>query len=98
MTLGIHIEAFATRQHKSEIAQKRQERAEKIKHFLPLLEVVKTAEPHMRPVGRTYFRGVLPTPETQALSESDLAILVDSCQFGAFCKKNGNTLPNIYIR
>ena len=38
---------------------------------------------------KVHFHGSLTTPEAQALSEYDIAILVDSMCFGGTCVKNG---------
>ena len=85
MGKAVVISGYAFNPDEEELVRQRRERREQIGHLLPLLKVQKNPD-----YGRTHFSGVLPTAETQALSESDIAILIDSCCFGASCTKNGD--------
>ena len=91
MAKAVTIEGYAFKSNESELVAQRRSRVEQIRHLLPLLEVKKNPA-----YGQVHFHGVLPTPETQALSEFDIAILIDSCCFGASCAKNGDTFTGHY--
>lgn len=89
---AVSIEGYAFKPNEAELVQQRRDRVQQIKHLLPSLKVTKNPD-----YGRTHFKGVLTTPETQALSEFDLAILIDSCCFGGSCMKSGNTFSGYYF-
>lgn len=57
---AVSIEGYAFESNEAELVQQRRDRVQQIGHLLPFLEVKKSPS-H----GRTFFRGVLPTPETQ---------------------------------
>ncbi len=88
---GVVIEGYAFKPNEQELIAQRCVRRAEIQHLLPLLEVKKNPE-----YGKTSFSGVLKTPETRALSEFDIAILIDSCCFGATCTKSGDRFYGHY--
>lgn len=88
---GVVIEGYAFKENEKELVEQRNARRGEIQHLLPLLEVKKNPE-----YGKTSFSGVLKTPETRALSEFDIAILIDSCCFGASCTKSGDRFYGHY--
>jgi hypothetical protein len=88
----MNIDGHAFKKNADEIMARRRARHAEIKNT-PGVELEKFSS-----YGRTQFTGTLTTPEAQALSEEDLALIADNGNlcFGGSCQKRGATFSGEY--
>jgi hypothetical protein len=89
----MNIKGYAGSSDEREVIRKYRDRYQEIHQLAELLNITKHST-----YGRVNFSGELPTPETQALSELDLALIADcgNLCFGATCIKAGNKFYGSY--
>lgn len=87
------ISGWAYTTNESEIREKYSERYQEIAHLAESLKIKKDSQ-----YARVKFSGVLESPEAQALSELDLALIADQGNlcFGGQCERNGDTFTGSY--
>lgn len=88
----MNIDGHAFKKNADETMARRRARYAEIKNT-PGVELEKFPS-----YGRTKFTGTLTTPEAQALSEEDLALIADNGNlcFGGVCTKSGDTFSGAY--
>ena len=89
----MYIEGWAFKENELDLRDKNTARFKEIEHLAKELNIKKASM-----YGRNQFSGVLPTDETKALSEKDLALIADhgNLCFGGSCEKSDDRFKGTY--